>query len=51
VVTAEEAEPVVQTDWRIGMIHSMRKTITPWREIAELVDLTVEECKALYQTS
>ena len=45
-----EPEPVaVPTDNRAALIVAARRTFTPWPDVAELVGMTVEECKAAIQ--
>lgn len=40
------AVSMIPKDGRLDLILAARKTLTPWREVAELVGMTIEECKA-----
>lgn len=35
-------------EWQVALILSARKTNTRWREIAELVGLSAEQCREIY---
>jgi len=40
----KEREPV-KGDRQTSLIVASRRSLTPWKEVAELVDLPVSECK------
>lgn len=41
----KEREPI-KGDWQTSLIVASRRSHTPWRDVADLVDLSVTECKA-----
>ncbi len=41
----KEREPI-KGDWQTSLIIASRRSLTPWRDVSELVELPIDECKA-----